>query len=140
MMKKPNLVNKTGIVLALFFAASVLAWAQQQDVPEPVFVNFSIQPPYVPTYHGRDPFRVLTSLDRSPQISISELDYRGVIYLGTTPIAMFTWRTNPSIQYTLRARKLYGGAGKEVDGVVGDISDESVVLFQGEQKVVYSRK
>jgi hypothetical protein len=60
--------------------------------------------------------------------------------LGTTPIAMFTWRTNPSIQYTLRSRKLYGGGEKEVDGVIGDISDDSVVLIQGEQKIVYSRK
>jgi hypothetical protein len=79
-------------------------------------------------------------LDRSPQISISELEYHGVIHLGTTPIAMFTWRTNPSIQYTLRSRKLYGGGEKEVDGVIGDISDDSVVLIQGEQKIVYSRK
>jgi hypothetical protein len=66
--------------------------AQQQDVPEPVFMNFSIQPLYVPSYHGRDPFKPLDNLDREPQVSIAELEYHGVILLGETPLALFTWR------------------------------------------------
>ncbi len=114
--------------------------AQQQDVPEPVFMNFSIQPLYIPTYHGRDPFVPLDNLDREPQVAISELDYHGVILLEDTPIALFTWRGNSTIQYTLKTRKLYSGDEKTVDGVVGDIKDSEVVLTQGDQKVTYPRK
>jgi len=114
--------------------------AQQQDVPEPVFMNFSIQPLYVPSYHGRDPFRPLDNIQRSPEISISELDYHGVLYIGNSPMALFTWRGNTAVQYTLKYRKLYGGEDKPVDGVVGDITDSDVVLVQGEQKIVYPRK
>jgi len=138
--KKTDLFKKMTIALSFFFVMSVLAWAQQQDVPEPVFVNFSIQPPYVPTYHGRDPFRALGNFDRALQVSISELDYHGVIYIGSTPMALFTWRGNSTVQYTLKFRKLYSGVEKEIDGVVGDISDSDVVLIQGDQKIVYSRK
>ena len=113
--------------------------AQQQDVPEPVFMNFSIQPLYVPTYHGRDPLMPLDNSDRTPNISISELDYHGVINIGGIPMALFTWQGNPMIQYMLKYRKLYSG-GKEVDGVIGDISNSEVVLIQGEQKIAYPRK
>jgi len=116
------------------------AQAQTTDVPEPVFSNFSIQPPYVPAYHGRDPFKPLDNIDRSPQLSIAELDYHGVITLGGTPLALFTWRGNPSVRYTLKFRKLFGGGEKTVDGVVGDITDSQVILVQGDQKIVYPRK
>jgi hypothetical protein len=44
------------------------------------------------------------------------------------------------IQYMLKYRKLYSGGEKEVDGVVGDISNSEVVLIQGEQKIAYPRK
>lgn len=126
------------IVLSLF--SFLEARAQQQDVPEPVFMNFSIQPPYVPSYHGRDPFLPLDNINRSPQISIVELDYHGVILLGETPMALFSWRGNPSIRYTLKFKKLYGGGDKVVDSVVGNITSSEVVLMQGDQKIVYPRK
>jgi hypothetical protein len=117
-----------------------IAYAQQQDVPEPVFVNFSIQPPYVPTYHGRDPFKPLDNVDRSPQISIAELEYHGVIFMEGNPMALFTWRGNEAVRYTLKFRKLYSDADIEIDGVVGDITDSEITLVQGDQKVVYPRK
>jgi hypothetical protein len=112
---------------------------QQQDVPEPVFMNFSIQPLYVPIYHGRDPFKPLDNLDRAPQISIAELDYHGVIQMGEVPMALFTWRGNSEVRYILKYRKLFSGTNT-VDGVIGDITDSEVVLVQGDQKVVYPRK
>jgi len=115
-------------------------WAQQQDVPEPVFMNFSIQPLYIPTYHGRDPFTPLNNVDRSPQVSIADLDYHGVIYFGETPMALFTWKGNSAVQYVLKFRRLQNGGGTLVDGVVGDISKTAVILVQGDQKIVYSRK
>lgn len=136
------MTNKTQLFLAivLFLFPSLEARAQQQDVPEPVFMNFSIQPPYIPSYHGRDPFLPLDNIDRSPQISIVELDYHGVILLGETPMALFSWRGNPSIRYTLKFKKLYGGGDKVVDSVVGNITGSEVVLMQGDQKIVYPRK
>jgi len=115
-------------------------WAQQQDVPEPVFMNFSIQPPYVPTYHGRDPFKPLDNVDRTSELSIAELDYRGVIQVGDAVLALFTWRGNPSVRYSLKYRKLYDGNDKALDGVVGDVTKDEVVLIQGDQKIVFSRK
>ena len=126
--------------LVLSFLSFGMALGQQQDVPEPVFMNFSIQPLYVPAYHGRDPFKALDNIDREPQISIAELDYHGVILLGDTPMALFTWRGNQSIQYTLKFRKLYSGNEKTIDGVIGEIKDSEVILTQGDQKVVYPRK
>ena len=72
--------------------------AQQQDVPEPLFINFSIQAPYIPTFHGRDPFKPLDNITRSPQLTLSELDYHGVIRLGDSWMALFTWRGNPVIR------------------------------------------
>ena len=123
-----------------FGAFSALAPAQQQDVPEPAFINFSIQPPYVPTYHGRDPFKPLDNVDRSAQLSIAELDYHGVILMKDAPMALFAWRGNPSVRYVLKFRRLFGGGDKIVDGVVGDITDSQVTLVQGDQKIVYSRK
>lgn len=128
------------IALCSIFLASVWASAQQQDVPEPVFMNFSIQPLYVPTYHGRDPFKPLDNVDRLPQVSIAELDYHGVILLGEKPMALFTWRGNPAVRYTLKFRKLYSSGEKTIDGVVGDITDAKVILVQGDQKIVYTRK
>ena len=128
------------LIIGLFFLFQRFAVAQQQDVPEPVFVNFSIQPLYIPTYHGRDPLMPLDNLDRSPNISIAELDYHGVINIGGIPMALFTWQGNPMIEYTLKYRKLYSGGETEVDGVIGDISNSEVVLIQGEQKIAYPRK
>ncbi len=83
---------------------------------------------------------IMENIDRSPQLSIAELDYHGVISLGETPLAMFTWRGNPSVRYTLKFRKLYGGGERTVDGVVGDITDSQVILVQGDQKIIFPRK
>jgi hypothetical protein len=113
--------------------------AQQQDVPEPVFMNFSIQPLYIPSYHGRDPFKPLDNMDRSPQVTIAELEFHGIILMGETPMALFTWRGNSNVSYVLKFRKLYGGENI-VDGVVGEITTAAVVLVQGDQKIVYPRK
>jgi|SRR5581483_1405888 len=127
------------LVLALLLTASSL-WAQQQDVPEPIFVNFTIQPPYVPIYHGRDPFKPLDNVNRSPQISIAELEYHGVMSIEGTSMALFGWRSNQSIRYTLKFRKLYSDNDVAVDGVVGEVTNSEVVLIQGDQKIIYSRK
>jgi hypothetical protein len=137
---KEHMINFKRIILGVFTFLLVFLYAkaQQQDVPEPVFMNFSIQPLYIPSYHGRDPFKPLDSADRLPQISISELDYHGVILLGDTPMALFTWRGNSAVRYVLKYRKLYSG-DNAVDGVVGDIADSKVILIQGDQKIAYPR-
>ncbi len=122
------------------FLVSPRGWAQQQDVPEPVFMNFSIQPLYVPSYHGRDPFKSLDNVERSPQVTIADLDYHGVMFMGGKPMALFTWRGNSTVRYVLKYRKLFSGGEAVIDGVVGDISETEVVLVQGDQKIVYSRK
>jgi hypothetical protein len=113
---------------------------QQQDVPEPVFLNFSIQPPYIPTYHGRDPFKPLDWVKNEPQISIAELEYHGIIDFAGIPMALFGWRTDQTKRYTLKERKLYSDAEIPIDGVVGDITDSQVILIQGDQKIIYPRK
>ena len=69
------------LVLFIVLTGTTVVRAQQQDVPEPVFTSFPIQPPYTLTYHGRDPFKPLDNVDRSPELSIAELDYRGVIQI-----------------------------------------------------------
>src|SRR5580658_8379569 len=136
-----KILIKSGIFLTGFLLLGFpVIYAQQQDVPEPVFVNFSIQPPYVPAYHGRDPFKPLDNVNRSPQISIAELEYHGVIFMEGNPMALFTWRGNQTIRYTLKFRKLFSDADVVIDGVVGDISDSEITLIQGDQKVVYPRK
>ena len=138
MKKKMNNMKNTWILgFCLLIFNGVLA--QQQDVPEPVFMNFSIQPLYVPIYHGRDPFKPLDNIDRVSQLLIGELDYHGVILLGDTQIALFTWKGNPSVRYVLKFRKLFTG-DKNIDGVVGDITNTNVILMQGDQKIVYSRR
>lgn len=138
-MKNDKILIILWLIIGLLFFIQSRTLAQQQDVPEPVFMNFSIQPLYIPTYHGRDPMVPLDNLERTPNISISELDYHGVINIGGIPMALFTWQGNPMIQYTLKCRKLYSSS-KEVDGVIGDISNSEVVLIQGEQKIAYPRK
>lgn len=115
------------------------ASSQQADVPEPAFVNFIVNPPYVPAYKGRDPFKPLGTLDRTRFISISELEFHGVIRMDNVTLALFSWRGNPSVRYTLRFRKLYSGDDSRIDGVAGDITDTEVVLTQGNRKIVYSR-
>jgi hypothetical protein len=124
-------------LLVVFFAQNVLA--QQQDVPEPLFNNFSIQAPYVPAYRGRDPFKSLNNITRSSQVTLSELDYHGVIHLGDSWMALFTWRGNPGVRYTLKNRTLFDANGKAIDGVVGDVLDTKVVVSQGDQRIVYQR-
>ena len=116
-----------------------IGFSQQQDVPEPVFLNFSIQPLYIPAYHGRDPFRPINNLRRSPQISIAELDYHGVILMSNQPMALFTWRGNSTMRYTLKNNKLFS-EDQEIDGVVGEIVDSEVILTQGDKKIVYPRR
>ena len=133
------MIKKYLCFLTCVFGTFTFVWSQQQDVPEPVFMNFTIQPLYVPNYHGRDPFRSLDNINRSPQISISELDYHGVLVMGNASMAMFSWRGNPAVRYTLKFRKLYGG-DKVVDGVLGDITDTNVILVQADQKIVYPRR
>jgi hypothetical protein len=126
-------------ILADFLINFTTGLAQQQDVPEPVFMNFSIQPLYVPSYHGRDPFKPLDNLDRAPQITIAELEYHGVILLGETQLALFTWKGNSNIKYILKFKKLFCGE-KLIDGVIGDITSAGVILVQGDQKIVYPRR
>jgi len=128
-----------GVIFIFGFALYAVTSAQQQDVPEPVFMNFSIQPLYVPTYHGRDPFKPLDNLERNQQVSIVELDFHGVIRLENKPVALFSWRGNPAVRYTVKFRKMYSG-DRIVDGVIGDITSTAVILVQGGQKIVYPRK
>lgn len=132
--------ERFGMICALLLAAVPLVHGQQQDVPEPIFVNFSFKPPYAPTYHGRDPFLPLDNIDRSPQVSIADLEYHGLISLGGDPVGLFCWKGNQDIRYTLKLRKLLSDSNVPVDGVVGDITDSEVVLIQGDQKIVYKRK
>ncbi len=129
-----------GALTAIFLWGTYRAAAQTQEVPEAVFLNFSTPAPYVPAYHGRDPFKPLDNVDRSLQLSILELDYRGVMLFNEVPVALFTWRGNPSVRYTLKFRSLRGGSDKSVDGVVGEITPSQVVLTQGGRKIVYPRK
>lgn len=114
--------------------------AQQQDVPEPVFLNFSIQPPYIPTYHGRDPFKPLNWIVNRPRISLVELEYHGVVTVDGATLALFGWRVDQTKEYTLKNRKLYSDEGIPVDGVVGEITDTQVILIQDDQKIVYPRQ
>lgn len=138
---KPSSIKLGTIIFPVFFVfLGHAVLTQQQDVPEPVFMNFSVQPPYIPTYHGRDPFKPLDNVSRSSSISIAELDYHGTILLNKTIRVLFTWRGNPSVRYILKDRRLYSWNGKAVDGIVGDISDAEITLSQGEQKIVFPRK
>ena len=136
-MKRP--FSSIGILSVLLLTA-LQTQAQQQDVPEPVFLNFSIQPPYVPTYHGRDPFKPLDWIVNEPKISIAELEYHGIVDFGGTSMALFGWRTDQAKRYTLKQRKLYSDADVPVDGVVGDITASQVILIQGDQKITYPRQ
>lgn len=113
--------------------------AQQADVPEPAFMSFVATVPYVPVYKGRDPFKPLGTVDRTNLLSIGELEYHGVIKMGDIPLALFSWRGNRAVRYVLKSRKLYMGDDRRVDGVVGDITDNEVVLVQGDRKIVYPR-
>jgi hypothetical protein len=113
--------------------------ADQQTVPETDFVNISIQPPYNPTYHGRDPFLPLDWVHNQPQITISELEYHGVVEFEGSSMALFGWRSNQTVRYTLKNRKLYSDDDIEIDGVLGDINKTQVILRQGGQTIVYPR-
>jgi len=50
--------------------------------------------------------------------------------LGDSWTALFTWRGNPIVRYTLKDRLLLDGNGRVIDGVVGDISASKVVVTQ----------
>ena len=133
-------------LLLLFLVVAVLLGtgkdpvsAQQADVPEPAFMSFLSTVPYVPSYKGRDPFKPLGTVDKTRFVSIGELDFHGVIKMGDVPLALFSWKGNPSVRYTLKLRKLHTGDDRRVDGVVGDITDSEVILIQGDQKIVYPR-
>jgi len=130
------------MIFGCLFSPMVLAQQQvtnDQEVPEPLFFNFSIQPPYIPTYDGRDPFKPLNWFVNQPQISISELDYHGMLDIGGKQMVLFEWRTNPTIRFTLKGRKLYSDADIPVDGVVGDITETKIILIQGDRKIAYPR-
>lgn len=128
-------------LVSVFFALCCeRVFCQQQDVPEPIFVNFVITAPYIPVYKGRDPFQPLDNMDRSKQISIADLDFHGVISMGGETYGLFAWKGNPAIRYTLKTRRLFSDSNEMVDGVVGNISETDVTLIQGDQKVVYSLK
>lgn len=135
-MKKLTL----SIVVTFLLLTTFNTNAQQQDVPEPGFLNFSIQPPYIPTYHGRDPFKPLDWIKNETQISITELEFHGIVNFGGIPMALFGWRGDQSKRFTLKERKLYNDADDPVDGVVGDITDSQVIMIQGDQKIVYPRQ
>lgn len=125
---------------SVLFLVAGISFGQQQDVPEPIFVNFSITVPYLPTYKGRDPFQPLDNMQRSKQISIADLDFHGVINMGGESYGLFAWKGNQAIRYTLKSRRLFSDSNDLVDGVIGDITETEVTLIQGDQKVVYSRK
>jgi hypothetical protein len=138
-MIRLNLFEKGALALALIFPLAPKVWAQQQDVPEPVFQKFSIQAPYIPTYHGRDPFKPLEWLSQTKDVSIVELEYHGIIYMNGTPMALFESRNQESVRFTLKNGKLYNDADIPVDGVVGSIHKDEVALIQDGQKIVYPR-
>lgn len=137
-MKKTFLQLMLGLGFAL--GAGCAVWAQQQDVPEPIFLNFSIQPPYVPSYHGRDPFKPLDWADGRPPISITDLEFHGIVDMNGAAMALFEWRTNLTVRYTLKYNKLFSDAGVPVAGIVGKITPSQVVLIQGGQKIIYPRR
>jgi hypothetical protein len=99
----------------------------------------SIHSSYNPTYHGRDPFKPLEWVENKPQITITELEYHGIVELEGNIMALFGWRSNQTVRYTLKGRKLYSDEDVEVDGVVGDITKTEVVLTQGGQTIVYPK-
>jgi hypothetical protein len=117
-----------------------LASSQQMDVPEPTFMQMPGVQVYQIRFNGRDPFFAGTSSIKSAQVSISELEFHGVLKMGTTVMAIFNWRGIKSVRYVLKQRKLYNGVGEAVDGVVGDITDSEVVLNQGSLKIPFPRE
>ena len=134
-----NLNFKVSCLLAILLFSISGAGADQQGLPEPSFVNNSVQPPYAPSYHGRDPFKPLEWVVDQPQITIAELEYHGVVELDGKSMALFGWRSNQTVRYTLKDRKLYSDGDVEVDGVVGDITESQIYLIQGGQTIIYSR-
>lgn len=130
-------LKATLAVLLLMMMTSL--GAQQADVPEPSFLSFDISAPYVPVFKGRDPFKPLGTFERTQQIAISELEFHGVLQMGDVPLALFSWRGNSAVRYTLRYRKLYAADDRRIDGVVGDITDSEVVLVQGDRKIAFPR-
>jgi hypothetical protein len=133
----------------LLGAWSLFVWAvlaspspvetQQADVPEPAFLGFDVNAPYVPVYQGRDPFEPLDTFGSTNRVSIGEMEFVGVIQMGDVTLALFNWRGNPSVRYTLRYRKLYGADDRRIDGVVGEITEKEVTLIQGDRKIAYPR-
>jgi len=138
-------MNDRSLLLASFTALFLLAGlpsisnAQQADVPEPAFLGFDVYAPYIPVYKGRDPFKQMGTVDKSRYVSISEMEFVGVIRMGDVTLALFSWRGNSSVRFTLRNRKLFAADDQRVDGVVGDITENEVVLVQGDRRIEYPR-
>lgn len=87
------------------------------------------------------------SYDISKKVSIADLDYRGILSLGDKDMALFSWKHDGNYRFLLKSRKLYCSSNSTkssneqvVDGIVGDITGTEVVLIQGEQKIVFSRR
>jgi hypothetical protein len=127
-----------GVALMMGFFGVV--YSQQVDIPEPTFMQFPGVQAYQIRFTGRDPFLASTASLKSSQIVISELEFHGVLKMGSTTMAIFNWRGNGSARFVLKQRKLYSEVGDAVDGVVGDITDTEVVLSQGSLKIPFPRE
>jgi len=125
---------------ALVFGLAFPAMSQQVDVPEPTFMQIPGVQAYQIRFKGRDPFLSSTSSFKATQVSIAELEFHGVLKMGSTSVAIFNWRGNTTARYLLKQRKLYSGLGDAVDGVVGDITDTEVILSQGSLKIPFPRE
>jgi hypothetical protein len=95
--------------------------------------------PFVPTYNGRDPFKALSVFDLSSELTISDLNFNGIIKMGQQTIAMFSLKNDPMVRYLLKGNSLYDGNDQVVQGVAGSIYASTVVLTQGTRKISYPR-
>jgi hypothetical protein len=127
-------------IFALTLGFLCPVWSQQVDVPEPAFMQAPGVQAYQIRFKGRDPFLVNTVSLKLSQVSISELEFHGIIKMGSTTLAIFNLRGNGSARYVLKQRKLFSEIGDSVDGVVGDITDSEVVLSQGNLKIPFPRE
>lgn len=125
---------------AMIFGLIFPAVAQQVDVPEPAFMQMPGAQAYQIRFKGRDPFLSGSASFKSTQVSIAELEFHGVLKMGSSSVAIFNWRGNSTARYLLKQRKLVSGSGDAVDGVVGDITDTEVILSQGSLKIPFPRE